>query len=74
MQNKVQRANPSQLRLAPSISANVSTQNPPSHSLLKKVISSEAKHLEHQRSTLGLLVTTIKSLASLFSLRRTPES
>ena len=63
MQNKIQGADSSQLCLVPSVSANVSTQNPRSHAHVKKVINPGAKHLEHQRSTLGLLITTVKSLA-----------
>jgi hypothetical protein len=47
----------------PSISANVYPQiHHPSHAHMKKGVNI-AEHLEHQRSTLGLLVTTIKSLA-----------
>ena len=65
MENKVQRPNPSQLCLASSISASLSTQNPPTHAHVKKVMNPQAKHLEHQRSTLGLLVATIESLATL---------
>jgi hypothetical protein len=63
MQNKIQGSDSSQLCLVPSISANASTQNPRSHAHMKKVINPGAKHLEHQRSTLGLLITTVKSLA-----------
>jgi hypothetical protein len=71
-QNKIQGPNPSQLCLVPSISANVSTQNPPSHAHMKKVITL-AKHLEHQRSTFGFLVTTAKELASPSFPSRYPE-
>lgn len=71
MQNKIQGSDSSQLYLVPSISANVSTQNPRSHAHMKNVINPGAKHLEHQRSTLGLLVTTVKSLAPSPSPSRT---
>ena len=73
MRNKVQRPNPSQLRLAPSVSTSVSTQNPPSHAHMKKVMNPQAKHLEHQRSTLSLLVTTVNSLASPSSPSTAPS-
>jgi len=74
MRNKVQRPSPSQLRLASSISASLSTQTPPTHAHMKEAMNPQAKHLEHQRSTLGLFVTTVESLVSLSSPSGTPKS
>jgi hypothetical protein len=51
------------------LSANVSTQNQPSMPCPceNRTVVVSAAHLEHQRSTLGFLVTTITLLASLVS-------
>ena len=58
------------------LSASVSTQNQPSMPCPCEIeiVVASAAHLEHQRSTLGLLVTTIPSLALAPICPPNPES